>query len=95
MRKKARRLIMIFLSLMLILMNGTGYSVKASGNDIVVPDPEIIILVPGETQTVRIPIQSVRDIIQKPVVMADSKDAPFTLSQPKFVIEGYDLQIHS
>lgn len=93
MRKKARRLIMIFLSLMLILMNGTGYSVKASGNDIVVPDPEIIILVPGETQTVRIPIQSVRDIIQKPVVMADSKDAPFTLSQPKFVIEGYDLPI--
>lgn len=92
MRKNAKRLIMIFLSLMLILMNGAGYRAKAyaSGIDVIITEPEVISLVPGEMKTVKIPIKAVGQLIQSPTVMADSTDAPFTLSQPRLVADGFD-----
>jgi len=91
MRKKAK--ILVILPLLLLLMNITGnYAlVKGQSNDVIISDPEVIILVPGETKRVKIPLQSTREIVQKPVVMADAKDAPFSLSQPKFDTDDLDL----
>lgn len=89
--KKAKRLITIFLSLSLVLINilGNGAKVYAAA-DVIITEPEVIELVPGETKKVRIPIKAVGEIIQTPIIMAEAADAPFRLSQPKLTMDGFD-----
>ncbi|MDD4111636.1 MAG: hypothetical protein PHC56_01215, partial [Herbinix sp.] len=92
MRKRVKGLVTIFLSLLLLLMNVLGNSVQvnAQGNDVIITEPETIILVPGETKTIRVPIKAVGDNISRPVILAEADDVSIKMSQPRLTREGFD-----
>ena len=96
MRKRAGKFLATFLSLLLLmtLMVGNSTKVSAQGGVYVInPDPEVMVLVPGETTKVKVPIKSVGADISSPVFMADNSGTPYTITQPVLHTEGLDVQL--
>ncbi|NLO08680.1 MAG: hypothetical protein GX129_02270, partial [Clostridiales bacterium] len=96
MRKRVKGLVTIILSLLLLLMNVVGNHtlVNAQGNNVIITEREVFLLVPGETSTIKIPIKAVGEIIQTPVVVAEAGNAPLSLSQPRLTMDGFDKPPH-
>ena len=96
MRKRVKGLVTIILSLLLLLMNVVGNHtlVNAQGNNVIITEREVFLLVPGETSTIKIPIKAVGESIQTPVVMAEAGNAPLSLSQPRLTMDGFDKPPH-
>ena len=94
MRKKARKLITTFLSLLLLMtcIMGNNSFAYAQGVYVINPDPEVLVLVPGETTTVQVPIKSVGDDIKVPTIIADTAGTPYTVSQPVIYTVGLDFE---
>ena len=98
MKRKAKGLVTICLSLLLIFMNILGSSVwvYAQGNVYVMnPNPENIILVPGETKKLQIPIRAVGADIMSPVITADASDTPYKTSTPIIRTEGLEVLLNT
>lgn len=97
MKKKTKALVTIFLSLMLVLMNvlGSKASVFAlESAEVINPNPENIILVPGETRTLKIPIKSVGFDIYNASMIADTFDTPYTVTAPIIVGESSETKLN-
>lgn len=94
MRKKANKLITTFLSLLLLMMciMGNNSFAYAQGVYVINPDPEVFVLVPGETTTIQVPIKSVGDDIKVPTIIADTAGTPYTVSQPVIYTVGLDFE---
>ncbi|NLJ96015.1 MAG: hypothetical protein GX321_02580 [Clostridiales bacterium] len=94
MRKKAKKLITTFLSLLLLMMciMGNNSFAYAQGVYVINPDPEVLVLVPGETTRVQVPIKSVGDDIKVPTIIADTTGTPYTVSQPVIYTVGLDFE---
>lgn len=98
MRKRAGRLLATFLSLVLVIMCMMGNSTRVlaqGGVYVINPDPEVIVLVPGETTKVKVPIRAVGADINSPSFMADNSDTPYTITHPVLHTEGLDVQLDS
>ena len=91
MKKRAKVLITLFLSLLLLLINvvGNNNQVYAQGAHVIVPKPEIYVLVPGETTTFKIPIKAMGAQIYRPVFLIDTTDTPYTATQPVLHTESF------
>ena len=98
MKRKAKGLVTICLSLLLIFMNvlGNGIQVNAQSNIYVInPEPEHIVLVPGETRKLKIPIRAVGGTINYPVLSVDASATPYTVSQPVLRTDGLNATLNN
>lgn len=96
MRKKVKGIVTILLSLLLLLINvlGNNFRVNAQGNiHVINPDPKQIVLVPGETVKLKVPIRAVGETIKSPVLTVDASNAPYTVLQPTIWTEGLDTPL--
>lgn len=98
MRKRVKGLVTIFLSLLLLLINvlGNGVRVYADNNvHVINPDPEKIVLVPGETRTLKIPVRAVGAEIHSPIISVDASGTPYTVSTPILRTEGVEVPMNT
>ena len=96
MSKRVKRITTIFLSLLLLMIciTGNGINVQAQGGiHVVNPKPDVIVLVPGETTKVKVPIRSVGADINSPIFMADNSGTPYTITQPVLHTEGLGVEL--
>lgn len=95
MRKRANKFITTFLSLLLLIMSimGNGTQAYAQGVYVVNTDPEIIILEPDTTTTIKIPVKAVGSTILSPVIRADTSGTPYIVSQPVLRSEGLEVTL--
>lgn len=83
MSKKAKRVITTFLSALLFMGIVLGNTrVSAQEVHIINPEPEILVLVPGETTKIRVPVRAVGSLISSPIIVADVSETPYTVTQP-------------
>ncbi len=99
MSKKAKKVVTTFLSAIMLMMilTGSAMPVKAQGIHVINPEPEVYVLAPGETKTLRVPVMAVGYPIYSPIIIADTSGTPYTATQPKLVSPGnnviYDFEI--
>jgi len=93
MSKRVERFISTFLSAVLLIMilAGNTIPVKAQGIQVINPKPEVYVLTPGETTTLKVPVRAVGSSIHSPVIIADTSGTPYTATQPKLVTPGLGL----
>lgn len=93
MSKRTKKFAATFLSFLMLTLILICNSVKAKAESIYVisTEPEVFILTPGETKTVKVPIRSVGGTIDSPVIIADTKGTPYTVTQPVLRTDGYEL----
>lgn len=90
MKRKAKTLVTICISLLLLLMNVLG-SIRVYAQEevkLINPNPENIILIPGETRKLKVPIKSVGGNITNVSFTVDAYDTPYTISTPVLVGEN-------
>lgn len=95
MRRKAKRLITVCLTLLLLTNLLGSTQVLAQGVHVINPNPESIVLVPGETRKIKIPIRAVGATISSPIIIADASGSPYTLSSPILRTENLDVPLNS
>ena len=98
MRKRVKGLVTIFLSLLLLLMNvlGNGVQVYADNSvHVINPNPENIVLLPGETRTLKIPVRAVGAEINSPIISVDASASPYTVSTPILKTEGIEVPLNT
>lgn len=95
MSKKAKKILVIFLSALLFItfyaINST--QVKAQGIYVVNPEPEVYVLSPGETTKMKVPIKAVGSTIYSPIFVADTSGTPYSITQPVLKTEGLDVSV--
>jgi hypothetical protein len=96
MKKNTKRFVTCFLSALLLLTFVLANSKPAAAQEVHVinPDPEIIVLVPGETTKVKVPIRAVGSYISSPIILADATGTPYTVSQPVLRTNGIDVPMN-
>lgn len=84
MSKRVKGFATMFLSLMLLLINIlSGIRVYAATNiSVINTEPEQLIMLPGETRKLRIPVKSVGGAISSPVISVDTTNTPYTATEP-------------
>lgn len=93
MKRKAKGLITIGLSLLMLIMSAFGNGGPAHAQTdvgVINPKPENIVLVPGETKKLLIPIKAVGADISSVVITVDGSSTPYKISTPILRTEGTD-----
>lgn len=97
MSMKAKKIITSFLSILMLMMAAIGNitHVNAQQANVINPKPQIYVLVPGETTTLRVPVKAVGSTIASPIIVADASGTPYTITQPELFTEGLDVTLNS
>lgn len=97
--KRARKILAAILAITFIISNFAGYiTVKAQTYDSkatainFVGSVENIVGVPGETVHVKLPVKAINGFIFDPVILVETENMPYTVSNIRYSQEGYTAE---
>lgn len=91
MRKRARLILSVLLLLPLLfgVVGNSAHQVYAQEAHIINPNPEIYVLVPGETTTIKVPLKAIGAPIYRPAYLIDTTGTPYTATEPVLRTDGF------